>query len=247
MAKGLELQLQHQSFQWIFRVDFLWIDWFDHLVVQGTLKSHLQHRNSKALILQCSAFFMVQFSHPYMAIPHNLSIHFLFFRLFIYLLVLFWPHCMAWHVGPSFPNQGLNPRPLQWKFGLLTTGPPGKSLSTIFTICPLTFGFAFGSSLVPVHFPVCLPICHSVFFPTSGLSFLVPLSIWNSPAQVQSQPSTSQQRAANASSWSAFTPLYDFRFYFQPLLSMNFQGSCFLPLFTFSLPFFFWNVSATVF
>ena len=104
---------------------------------------------------------MVQFSYPYMAIPHNLSIYFLFFRLFIYLLVLFWPLCMTWHVGPSFPNQGLNPCPLQWKFGLLTTGPPGKSLSTIFTICPLTFGFAFGSSLVPVHFPVCLPICHS--------------------------------------------------------------------------------------
>ena len=44
------------------------IDWFDHLAVQGTLKSLLQHHNSKAPILQCSTFFMVQFSHPYMAI-----------------------------------------------------------------------------------------------------------------------------------------------------------------------------------
>ena len=42
------------------------IDWFDFLAVQGTLKSLLQHRSSKASILQCSAFFMVQFSHPYM-------------------------------------------------------------------------------------------------------------------------------------------------------------------------------------
>ena len=41
------------------------IHWFDLLVVQGTLKSLLQHYNSKALILQCSAFFMVQLSHPY--------------------------------------------------------------------------------------------------------------------------------------------------------------------------------------
>ena len=43
------------------------IDWFDLLAVQGTLKSLLQHHNSKASILQCSAFFMVQLSHPYIA------------------------------------------------------------------------------------------------------------------------------------------------------------------------------------
>ena len=42
------------------------IDWFDLLVVQGTLKSLLQHCNSKASILWHSAFFMVQLSHPYM-------------------------------------------------------------------------------------------------------------------------------------------------------------------------------------
>ena len=42
------------------------IDWFGILVVQGTLKSILQHHSSKASILQHSAFFMVQLSHPYM-------------------------------------------------------------------------------------------------------------------------------------------------------------------------------------
>ena len=42
------------------------IDWFDLLAVQGTLKSLLQHHTSKASILQCSAFYMVQLSHPYM-------------------------------------------------------------------------------------------------------------------------------------------------------------------------------------
>ena len=42
------------------------MDWFDFLAVQGTLKSLLQHHSSKASILQCSAFFMVQLSHPYM-------------------------------------------------------------------------------------------------------------------------------------------------------------------------------------
>ena len=64
VAKVLEFQLQHHSFQWIFMIDFLRIDWFDLLVGQGTLKSLLQH-NSKASILWCSAFFMVQHSHPY--------------------------------------------------------------------------------------------------------------------------------------------------------------------------------------
>ena len=41
-------------------------DWFDLLAAQGPLKSLLQHHSSKASILQCSAFFMVQLSHPYM-------------------------------------------------------------------------------------------------------------------------------------------------------------------------------------
>ena len=41
-------------------------DWFDLLAVQGTLKSLLQHHSSKASILQCSAVFIVQLSHPYM-------------------------------------------------------------------------------------------------------------------------------------------------------------------------------------
>ena len=42
------------------------MDWLDFLAVQGTLKSLLQHHSSKASILQHSAFFMVQLSHPYM-------------------------------------------------------------------------------------------------------------------------------------------------------------------------------------
>ena len=61
------LELQHQSFQWIFRVgvDFFRIDWFDLLAIQETLKSLLQHHSLKASILQHSAFLMIQLSHPY--------------------------------------------------------------------------------------------------------------------------------------------------------------------------------------
>ena len=43
------------------------MDWFDLLAVQGTQKSLVQHHSSKASILRCSAFFIVQLSHPYMA------------------------------------------------------------------------------------------------------------------------------------------------------------------------------------
>ena len=43
------------------------IEWFELLAVQGTLRNLLQHHSSKASVLQCSAFFIVQFSHRYMA------------------------------------------------------------------------------------------------------------------------------------------------------------------------------------
>ena len=49
------------------------IDWFDFLAVQGTLKSLLQHHSLKASILQCSAFFMVQLSHPYMTTGQTIA------------------------------------------------------------------------------------------------------------------------------------------------------------------------------
>ena len=50
------------------------MDWLDLLAVQGTLKSLLQHRSSKASILQCSAFFMVQPSHPYMSTGKTIAL-----------------------------------------------------------------------------------------------------------------------------------------------------------------------------
>ena len=72
MAKILELQ--HQSFQWIFRIDFLYIDWFDLSAVQGTLKNVLQDHSSKASVLWRSAFFMVQLSHLYMATGKTIAL-----------------------------------------------------------------------------------------------------------------------------------------------------------------------------
>ena len=50
------------------------MDWLDHLAVQGTLKSLLQHHSSKASILWCLAFFMVQLSHPYMTTGKTIAL-----------------------------------------------------------------------------------------------------------------------------------------------------------------------------
>ena len=58
VAKVLEFQLQHQSFQRIFRIISFRIDWFDLLAVQGTLKSLLQYQSSKTSILWHIAFFL---------------------------------------------------------------------------------------------------------------------------------------------------------------------------------------------
>ena len=50
------------------------MDWLDLLAVQGTLKSLLQHHSSQASILQCSAFFIVQLSHPYMTTGKTIAL-----------------------------------------------------------------------------------------------------------------------------------------------------------------------------
>ena len=50
------------------------IDWFDPLVIQGTLKSLLQHHSSKASILWDSAFFIVQVSHPYLTTGKTIAL-----------------------------------------------------------------------------------------------------------------------------------------------------------------------------
>ena len=71
VAKVLEFQLQHQSFQWTLRTDLLagWIS----LLSKGLL-SLLQHHSSKASILQHSAFFIVQLSHPYMTTGKTIAL-----------------------------------------------------------------------------------------------------------------------------------------------------------------------------
>ena len=90
------------------------IDWRGLLAVQGTLKSLLQHHSSKASILQCSAFFIVQFSHPYMTTGKTIAltrwtfvnkVMSLLFNMLSRLVTAFLPRSMclliSWLQSPS--------------------------------------------------------------------------------------------------------------------------------------------------
>ena len=90
------------------------IDWLDLLAVQGTLKSLLQHHSSKASILRCSAFFIVQISHPYMTTGKNIAltrqtfvgkIMSLLFNMLSRLVITFLPRSkrllISWLQSPS--------------------------------------------------------------------------------------------------------------------------------------------------
>ena len=114
VAKVLEFQVQHQSFQWMFRTDFLYIDGFDLLAVQGTLKSLLQYHSSKATIFWHSAFFIVQLLHPYMTTGKTIALNrhmsvvkvmSLLFNMLSSLVVSFLPRSkhllISWLQSPS--------------------------------------------------------------------------------------------------------------------------------------------------
>ena len=90
------------------------IDWFDLLPVQGTFKRLVQHYSSRALILRCSAFFMIQFSHPYKSTGKTVgltiwtfvgSIMHLLFNMLSRLVIAFLPRSkrllISWLQSPS--------------------------------------------------------------------------------------------------------------------------------------------------
>ena len=90
------------------------MDWLDLLAVQGTLKSLIQHHSSKASILQCSAFFIVKLSHPYMTTGKTIAltrqtfvdkVKSLLFNMLSRLVITFLPRskCLliSWLQSPS--------------------------------------------------------------------------------------------------------------------------------------------------
>ena len=90
------------------------MDWFDLLAIQGTLKSLLEHHSSKASILWCSAFFIVQLSHPYMTTGKTMAltrwsfvdkVMSLLFNMLSRLVITFLPRSkcllLSWLQSPS--------------------------------------------------------------------------------------------------------------------------------------------------
>ena len=128
------------------------MDWLDLLAVQGTLKSLLQHHSSKALILWCSAFFIVQLSHPYVTTGKTIAltrwtfvgkVMSLLFNMLSRLVITFLPKskCLLilWLQSPSAvilePKNSLSLFPLfphlfamKW-WDQLEWSPPKKSVS----------------------------------------------------------------------------------------------------------------------
>ena len=113
VAKVLELQLKHQSFQWIFRTDFLgWL--FGSPCSPGILRSLLQHHSLKASVFRHSAFSIIQLSHLYMTIRKTIALTMwafvgkvlsLLFNMLSRFVIAFlpWSKCLliSWLQSPS--------------------------------------------------------------------------------------------------------------------------------------------------
>ena len=106
------------------------MDWLDLLAVQGTLKSLLQDHSSKASILRCSAFFIVQLSHPYMTTRKTIAltrrtfvgkVMYLLFNMLSRLVVIFLTREKMTQITMMEPGCQLEPDVLEWALESITT------------------------------------------------------------------------------------------------------------------------------
>ena len=124
------------------------MDWLDLLAVQGTLKS-LQHHSPKASILRCSAFFIVQLSHPYMTTGTTIALTSwtfvgkvmpLLFNMLSRLFITFLPRSkrllISWRQSPS----------------AVILEPPKVKSVTVFTVSPSTYHEVMGADAMTLVF-----------------------------------------------------------------------------------------------
>ena len=125
------------------------MDWLDLLIVQGTLKSLLQHHSSKASILQCLAFFIVQLSHLYMTTGKTIALTrqtflgkviFLLFNMLSRLVIAFLPRServlISWLQSPS----------------AVILEPPKIKSNTVSTVSPIYFPWSDGTRCRDLRF-----------------------------------------------------------------------------------------------
>ena len=129
------------------------MDWLDLLAVQGTLKSLLQHHSSKASILQCSAFFIIQLSNPYMT-PGKIialtrwtfvdKVVFLLFNMLSRLVITSLPRSKRLLISWLQSSSAVIWETRKIKSATVSTVSPSFSfeqLSPLFSCCLLWFGF----------------------------------------------------------------------------------------------------------
>ena len=154
------------------------LDWLDLLAVQGTFKSLLQHHSSKASVLQCSAFFTVQLSHPYMTTEKTIAlarwtfagkVMSLLFNMLSRLVIDFLPRSqhllISWLQSPS----AVILEPPKIKSATVSTVSPSICHEVmgpdaiIFVFWMLSFKpiFSFSSLQRPINNPQHFPCCYS--------------------------------------------------------------------------------------
>ena len=174
------------------------IDWFDLLAVQGTLKSLLQYHSSKASILRCSDFFMVQLSHPYMTTGKIIAltrwtfvgkVMSLLFNMLSRLVITFFPRSERLFSSV----QSLSPVYL-WPNGPQHTRPPCSSPTpgVSSNSCPLSQWChpTISSSVIPFSshlqsFPASRSFHMSQFFTSGGQSIRISASASVLPMNIQ--------------------------------------------------------------
>ena len=112
------------------------MDWLDLLAVQGTLKSLIQHHSSKASIFQCSAFFTVKLSHPYMTTGKTVAltrrtfvgkVMSLLFNMLSRLVITFLPRSKSLLISCSVMSKSLRPHGLGFARLFCPWDSPGKN------------------------------------------------------------------------------------------------------------------------
>ena len=125
-----------------------WIDWLDLLAVQGTLKSLLQHQRSKASILQCSAFYIVQLSHLYMTTGKTIAltrwtfvgkVKSLLLNMLSRLVITFLPRSKRLLISWLQSQSTVILEPLKIKFATVSTVSPSMSHVVMLLLGPYDF------------------------------------------------------------------------------------------------------------
>ena len=123
---GVLIPLWSKLELWILWILELWLtcrELRSNLILKRTIQTEVSYRGD---LLEIKCLFPLFFLR-------RVPVSYFFQSFLVFFILVFWGYAMR-HAGSSFPNQGLKPCPLHWEHGVLTTGPPGTSLSCLIFI-----------------------------------------------------------------------------------------------------------------